>query len=108
MIKTVDALLDFLDLPWHKLLENFISTNTHKKDKRLKTAEDMAYSTKRKSKTMAFEWRKHIANENVSKVQKFCEKSMNIMGYNPMKNVPINRLDHKYPLLVEPRFKLTP
>ena len=108
MIKTVHALLDFLDLPWHILLEKFIDTNTHKKDKRFKTDDDMAYSTMRNSKRMAFEWRKHIENEDVSEVQKFCNKTMNIMGYNLMTKVPINRFDRKYPLLVEPRFKLTP
>ena len=51
---------------------------------------------------MAFEWRKNIKNDDISKVQHFCAKSMKLLGYNPMINISINKYEERYPLLVEP------
>ena len=103
--KTVDTLLDFLDLSRHELIEKFISMNTHENPKLLKRGR-LLWSTKRNSKYMAFEWRKHINNNHISKVQTFCAKSMKILGYNPMKNVSIDKFDDRYPLLLRPRLKV--
>ena len=99
--KTVDALLDFLDLSRHKLIEKFISMNTHDNS----TSSNL-WSTKRNSKYMAFEWRKQINKTDISKVQTFCAKPMKILGYNPMTNVSIDKFDDRYPLLLRPRLKV--
>ena len=119
---TVDALLDFLDLPWHKLIQKFISDNTLKDDEkrpnsnveveysevRTLSGGQYIYSTRRNSTNMAFEWREHIDNEDISQVQTFCKTSMNILGYNLMTNISNNRYDDKYALLVDPPFKFIP
>ena len=104
--ETVDALLDFLDLPWHKLIEKFISNNTVKDEDKKTYA--YQYSTRRNSTNMAFEWREHIDNEDISQVQTFCKTSMSILGYNLMINISKNRYDDKYALLVDPPFKFIP
>ena len=119
MNETVDALLDFLDLPWHKLVQKFISDNTVKDDDkkpnsnaevdysdiRTLSGEPYIYSTRRNSTNMAFEWREHIDNEDISQVQTFCKTAMNMLGYNLMKNISNNRFDDKYALLVDPLLK---
>jgi hypothetical protein len=102
--ETVDALLDFLDLSRHKSIEEFISMNTHENPK--SKGWQFTYSTKRKTSDMAFEWRKHIKNNEIYDVQRFCEKPMKILGYNSMTNISINKLDDRYPLVVVPPLKL--
>ena len=105
--ETVDALLDFLDLSRHKSIEKFISMNTHENPKyKAKEEWQFTYSTKRNTSAMAFEWRKHITNNEIYDVQRFCEKPMKILGYNSMINISINILDDSYPLLVLPPLKL--
>ena len=83
MDKTVDSLLDFLDLSWHKLIDRFISQNTHENQTTWKI-NSFLWNTKRNSSAMAFEWRKHMNIDEISKVQQFCSKPMKILGYNPI------------------------
>jgi hypothetical protein len=101
MNETVNALLDFLDISRYKLIEKFISTNTHYTpgDAKEDFSKKSLMSTKKNSEVMAFDWRQHIENRLISEVQTFCEKPMKILGYNAMKNISINKVDDGYPLL---------
>ena len=102
MNETVDEMLDFLDISRHALIEKFISTNTNYTPKKVSTV-----STKRNSKAMAFEWKHHLKDKEISEVQLLCEKPMKMLGYNLMKDISINKLDEKYPLLLHPPLKIT-
>ena len=104
--ETADAMLDFLDMPRHALIEKFISTNTNdalKNEKGWKAR----FSTERDSKSMAYEWKNHLKDKEISEVQLFCEKPMKMLGYNLMKDISINILDDDYPLLLHPPLKIT-
>ena len=50
---------------------------------------------------MAFEWRKHLSNDDIVKIQNSCSGPMEILGYNPMKNISLDKRDDSYPLLAE-------
>ena len=109
MNETVNTLLDFLDISRHKLIEKFISTNTHYTPENAKLGSkdriDL-FSTKRNSEAMAFAWKENMENRYISDIQNICEKPMKILGYNPMKNIPIDKFNDKYPLLLFPPLKL--
>ena len=104
MNETVDGMLDFLDLSRHKLIEKFISTHTQGNAEEPKNTSKnrLLFSTKRNSKDMAFEWRKHIKNTDLSNIQKFCSKSMKMLGYNIINDT----FDDRYPILDVPPLKL--
>jgi hypothetical protein len=91
-------LLDFLDIPLNKLIEKFIKGHTKVKSKHLRQE---VYGTKKNSKNMAFKWRKSIENEDILKVQKSCAEPMKKLGYHLMTNIPVNKNDDSYPLLVK-------
>ena len=57
------------------------------------------YGTKRNSKDVAFGWRNKLSDEDITKVQDMCIEPMNKLGYIPMKNIPINKLDPTYKLM---------
>ena len=93
-----NTLLNFLDLPANKLITKFISHNTIKNPSSIYKDK---WSTNRNSSYMAFEWRKHLSNDDIVKVQDSCAGPMEMLGYNPMKNISVDKLDDRYPLLAK-------
>ncbi len=87
-----------MDLSPNNLIENIILKSTNENPKSLI---DARFSTKRNSKYMAFEWRKNIKSDDISKVQHYCEESMKLLGYNPIINISINEYEEKYPIMVD-------
>ena len=95
--KVVDTLLKFLDLPNHTLIYKFIREHTQENA----ISNNPNYQTAKNSKNIAFAWRNKLSNEEIRKVQQLCIEPMNKLGYIPMKNIPIYKLDPSYQLMAE-------
>ena len=91
-----NSLMSFLNLKHHQAVKTFI--RDHAYSDTLPNF-DNRFWTKRKSSIMAFEWRKHLKEHYISDIQKSCDASMKLLGYNPMQNIMSDTLNETYPLL---------
>ena len=79
----------------YSLVQNFIKSHTEGNDQ----SEKWAFSTVRNSTNEAFKWRHSITKKEIAMVQKECAKSMKILGYNPIINIPVNQFNENYKLM---------
>ena len=110
---TTDKLLDFLDLPPNKLIENFLEEHTRTvrnttlssshtiEEQPKKLGWRYQYSTLRNSMATAFHWKKTMRSEMITNIQTLCKKPMQMLGYNLMHNIPDNRYWDDFPLIVK-------
>ena len=94
--EVVGTLLKFLDLSKNILIDKFIKDHTQANPK-----PSDSFSTTRNSKNMAFGWRNSLSDNEIRKTQDMCIEPMNKLGYLPMKNISINKLDPSYQLINE-------
>ena len=94
-IKLSDELLKFLDLRNSSYVKNYILNHTQG----IQPIKRTAYSTYRNSTNEAFKWRNNIAENDIIDVQTGCRDSMEILGYNPITNIPENRFNESYEIL---------
>ena len=94
-------MLKFLDLPKSSLIDEFISSHTQGKTRRIKTRVSN-YGTIRNSTLEAFAWKDNIADKDILEVQTLCNRPMKILGYNTMNNVPLDKINDSYKLIVKP------
>ena len=90
-------MLKFLDLSKNILIDKFIKEHTQANPE-----PSNAFSTSRNSKNIAFGWRNTLSDNEIRKIQDMCIEPMNKLGYVPMKNITINKLDSSYQLINEP------
>ena len=93
-----DELLNFLDLRESSYINNFIRSHTNANITSSGKAK-VAYSTVRNSTKEAFQWRNNITPEDILEVQTKCDEPMDILGYNPMTNVPEDIFNESYELM---------
>jgi len=98
--EVVGTLLKFLDLSKNILIDKFIKDHTQANP----THPWDSYSTTRISRNMAFGWRNTLSDYHIRKIQDMCKEPMNKLGYLPMKNISINKLDPSYQLINESHF----
>ena len=94
-------MLKFLELPESSLIDEFISSHTQGKTRRIKTRVSN-YGTVRNSTLEAFAWKNNIADEDISEVQSLCYRPMKILGYNAMNNLPWDKINDSYKLIEKP------
>jgi hypothetical protein len=100
--EVVDAMLKFLDLSKHILIDKFIKEHTHANPAPSELGHRLfIYSTKRNSKDMAFGWKNTLSDNEIRKIQDMCIEPMKKLGYVPMKNITSNKLDPSYQLINE-------
>ena len=85
-----------MDLSNHTLIDKYIKEHTE-----TNKVETAIYGTKRNSKDVAFEWRNKLSDKDITNVQEMCKEPMKKLGYIPMKNIPIDKLDPTYELMQE-------
>ena len=97
--KSIDGLLNFLDLQNKHVIQSFIEQHTqaqttypHIKGK---------YNTKRNSSEMAFAWRKKAEIQDILKVQDFCARPMKTLGYIPINFDLLQNTTFNYPVMVD-------
>ena len=93
---TITRLLNFLDLSGNKLIENFIDQHTT-----VEQRNGNPYSTRRDSKYTAFKWTKLLKTKEISKIQKVCSDPMKTLGYNIMQNIPVDKRNKEFAILVK-------
>ena len=93
---TITRLLNFLDLSGNKLIENFIDQHTT-----VEQRNGNPYSTRRDSKYTAFKWTKLLKTRDISKIQKVCSDPMKTLGYNIMQNIPVDKRNKLFAILVK-------
>ena len=82
--ETTKDLLNFLDLPYHQFVEEFVDLNFDN------------------SKDMTFNWRTKLNKEDILNVQSKCINPMKILGYNQMTNISrSSRNDDTFPIIVK-------
>ena len=94
-------LMMFLNLKEHEAIKRFIYKNAYND---VKPSISNAYKTKRNSSYMAFEWRKHLGNNDIASIQQHCENSMSLLGYNKMLNIKGDKLNENYPIMANNPF----
>ena len=90
-----NKLIDFLNLKEHEPMKRFIIKNSYND---VKPTTSNKYKTKRNSSYMAFEWRKHLGDNDIASIQQYCENSMRLLGYNKMLNIKSDKLNENYPI----------
>ena len=100
---TISRLLNFLDLSWNKLIGNFIDKYTT-----VEQRNGDPYSTKRDSKYTAFKWTKLLKTRDISRIQKVCSDPMKTLGYNIMQNIPVDKRNKEFSILVKSAQELWP
>ena len=111
-------MLDFLDLSKSRLVGEYIKTHTHKIKKNAHEKDESTeiywnpianiwlhknvYSTFRDSKSHAFEWRKHIAPNDILETQEECKEPMAKLGYRQFSKISEDLLNDDY-ILMEPK-----
>ena len=93
--QTADRLMNFLKLKKHEAIEHFIKTHSYSN---VEPTSKNNFKTTRNSSYMAFEWRKHLGNNDIASIQQSCENSMNLLGYNKMLNIKSDKLNENYPI----------
>ena len=76
-------MLDFLGLPSHKLVKDFVEKNFSK------------------SKDITFNWKTTLEEKEIINIQNVCEEPMKILGYNQMINVSIDRNNEEFPIVAK-------
>ena len=93
---TISRLLNFLDLSGNTSIENFIDQHTT-----VEKRNGNPYSTRRDSKYTAFKWTKLLKSEEISGIQKVCSDPMKTLGYNIMQNIPVDKRNKEFAILVK-------
>lgn len=90
--ETARAILRFLDLPWHAVMDKYIDSHTsrekmkmvrNKVTRKLEKVKD-TYGTARNSTATAFAWRQKLGLRNVTEIQSLCAEPMARLGYRSL------------------------
>ena len=100
---TITRLLNFLDLSGNTFIEKFIDQHTT-----VEQRNGNPYSTRRDSKYTAFKWTKLLKSEEISGIQKVCSDPMKTLGYNIMQNIPVDKRNKEFSILVKSAQELWP
>ena len=97
--KASDELMDFLDLRKSSNVRNFILSHTNGRNSSVEIQRSGPVNTVRNSTEETFQWKDKMPVKDIFDIQTMCAESMNVLGYNPMTNINVNRLDENYELL---------
>ena len=94
-----EDLMSFLDLHKSWGIDHFILNHTNGKNSSEKIGRHGPVNTVRNSSNVVFRWRNKIKEKDISDIQELCSEAMKTLGYNPMTNIPANKLNESYELI---------